>query len=712
MAAVVKRVAQASRTGRAIMRSLGVRWLMRRVAYSAAVKAGVFQRRIPATTWDEQPLEGLLEDRSLAHAAELVAHRRRLAERFFFTPARMAEYRLRFAAWDGPVPAVLTAADRLVEGICPYFSGVEATVGMPPAWHRDPFTGRELPPSVHWSAIDDFAGGDIKVLWEPSRFGWVYTLVRAYWRSGDERYAAAFWRLVESWREANPPQQGVNWKCGQETTFRVMALCFGLHGFLDSAETTPERVARLVQVIAVSARRIAVNLGYALNQQNNHGVSEGVGLWTVGVLFPEIRGARRWRTRGRAILEQVGRELIYEDGGFSQHSLNYQRLMLHDYIWSFRLAEIAGEPFSKDLRDRVYRSADLLWAVMNDETGGVPTSGANDGSLILPLNDAGYDDYRAVVQAGVFATRGERRFNQGTWDEDLLWLFGSSALEAPVQNVPRRSITAPISGYHVLRDGPSRVFIHLPERFRHRPSHADLLHVDLTWRGIDVAIDAGTLSYNSPGEPDAAFDRTRYHNTVTIDDHDQMERASRFLWAPWPLSRVRSTAADLAFWEGEHAGYARLSAKATHRRAVVNVGEDVWVVGDLISSAAPVRSRLHWLLADFPLQTMDPREVRLDTPAGTMTIALWTDDSAATIDVVRAGDDLRGWRSRRYGLREPAHSIALTSMSSPRGRFLTVFAPDSVRVLQRDDGVDISRDGRLTPVRFQFADAQPMLRID
>jgi len=54
------------------------------------------------------------------------------------------------------------------------------------------------------------------VIWEPSRFGFAYALVRAYWRSGDERYAELFWQLVEDWRANNTPQLGPNWKCGQE----------------------------------------------------------------------------------------------------------------------------------------------------------------------------------------------------------------------------------------------------------------------------------------------------------------------------------------------------------------------------------------------------------------------------------------------------------------------------------------------------------------
>ena len=35
---------------------------------------------------------------------------------------------------------------------------------------------------------------DPKFIWEPARFGWVFTLGRAYYLTGHESYPEAFWR--------------------------------------------------------------------------------------------------------------------------------------------------------------------------------------------------------------------------------------------------------------------------------------------------------------------------------------------------------------------------------------------------------------------------------------------------------------------------------------------------------------------------------------
>ncbi len=184
-------------------------------------------------------------------------------------------------------------------------------------------------------------------------------------------------------------------------------------------------------MIAVSGERIEGNIGYALSQRNNHGIIEAVGLWTIGLLFPELRKAEQWREKGRRYLEEQGKSLIYEDGSFSQHSVNYHRLMLHGYLWSLRLGDLNGHAFSDDLKGRVKRAGEWLNHIRDDVTGQVPNYGQNDGALILPLNNCDYLDFRPVVQAANYYFAGERLFEAGSWDEDLLWLFGPDALSRP-----------------------------------------------------------------------------------------------------------------------------------------------------------------------------------------------------------------------------------------------------------------------------------------
>ena len=127
-------------------------------------------------------------------------------------------------------------------------------------------------------------------------------------------------------------------------------------------------------------------------------------------LFPELRSSERWRATGRQVLEDLGRELIYDDGAFSQHSANYHRLMLHDYLWVLRLGEVLGQPFSSELRERVGKSGEFLYQIQDDASGRVPCYGQNDGALVLPLNNCDYQDFRPVIQSTSYLATGTRRY--------------------------------------------------------------------------------------------------------------------------------------------------------------------------------------------------------------------------------------------------------------------------------------------------------------
>lgn len=666
-----------------LTRALGPTWLLQRAGYALQLRSGWIQKKLPATAWTAQPLANALSDAALAEPAAYLDYRRAKAPRFFFAPGDREKYATQLKQWDGernPVAEI----EQFMRGQFTYFNRTVGEVGFPPAWNANPFTGKSTPSDRHWSRIGDFGHGDIKIVWEPNRFGFAYTLVRAYWRTGDEGYAEQFWQLIEDWQTHNPPQQGVNWKCGQEASLRVMAWCFGLYGFLNSAATTAARVAMLAQMIALSGQRIAANLNYALSQRNNHGISEGLGLWTIGVLFPELSQAAKWRETGRRVLEAEGRDLVYDDGSFAQHSVVYHRLMLHDYLWALRLGDVLEQPFSAELKSRIGKAGEFLYQIQDETSGQVPLYGQTDGALILPLNNCGYPDFRPVIQAIHYLSNGTRCYESGAWDEDLLWLFGADALISPIKATPREDLAAKVGGYYILRSPQGFAFTRCVSSFRHRPGQADVLHVDIWWRGQNVACDSGTYSYNAPDPWNNSFGQTSYHNTITVDGKNQMEQAGKFLWLPWLQGRVRfsarSEAGALDYWEGEHNGYERLAAPTSHRRAVVRLGDEHWLIMDAVRSAESHDFRLHWLLPDGPHQWNESGQIALTTPAGDYHVQAATMTGEASYSLVRADENSpRGWRSPFYGYREAALSLDVTQKSS-ECKFWTILGPQSCQV--------------------------------
>lgn len=697
---------------RLVQRYLGTRWLVFRTGYAVRLRLGCLRRQTPRSQWHERPLASSLSSSALVTPKAYWDYRRHHASRFFFTSSDRPRYQPLLIRWDCSERTPLTITDEIVASRFRYFSHTLVETGFPPEWHINPFTGEHALSDRHWSDIPDFGHGDIKIIWEASRFGFTYALVRAYWRTGDERHAETFWRLVESWREANPPNCGPNWKCGQEISFRVMAWCFGLYGFLESPTTTPERVANLAQMIAVSGERIAANFAYALSQKNNHGISEALGLWTIGLLFPEFKRAPHWAKMGRAALESQAAELIYDDGAFSQHSVNYQRLMLHDYLWAIRLGDLNGQSFSAELRRRVGQSAALLYQLQDESSGSVPYYGQNDGALILPLNNCDYHDFRPVIQAVHYLTTGRRCYAEGPWDEDLLWLFGPDALRSPVDRPERTDLQAKSGGYYTLRGLESFVFTRCAA-YRHRPGQADMLHLDLWWRGQNIALDAGTYSYNAPPPWDNALARTLYHNTVSVDGLDQMGRVGRFLWLPWLHGQVRciqrSTGGRLAYWEGSHDGYRRLSQPVDHWRGILRLPEDTWLVLDRLYSRGVHIYHLHWLLPDlaYSWQT-DPPQLVLETAEGPYHVRLAALAQASVATLVRADEhSVRGWRAPYYGYREPALSLDVT-VEGAFITFWTLFSPRPCQVTETDGTLILENNRWQAQIRLR-TDEQPGL---
>src|SRR5690606_1939062 len=118
------------------------------------------------------------------------------------------------------------------------------------------------------------------------------------------------------------------------------------------------------------------------------------------------------------------RRLVDSDGAFSQHSTNYQRVMLDACLWAIRLGERNNELLSPRCVEAVHRAARFLWQLQDEATGRLPRYGQNDGALLLPLTNCPPEDYRPALQTAA-AHAGQRWYPSGPWNEATLWLCGA-----------------------------------------------------------------------------------------------------------------------------------------------------------------------------------------------------------------------------------------------------------------------------------------------
>ena len=286
-------------------------------------------------------------------------------------------------------------------------------------------------PLQHWTAYEKdaslttslFSGvPDVKFIWEPARFGWAFTLGRAWHLSRDERYAAAFWTYTERFLESNPPNQGPHWVSAQEVALRLMAFTWCLQVFAASTHSTSARHSRLVRALAEHAARIPVSLVYARSQNNNHLLSEAAALLTAGLALPDHPRAAHWRKLGWKWFNRGLQKQIDAYGEYAQHSSNYQRLMLQLALWVKPMAYQHGYHFPRRSSEALAIATHWLLSLLDPSSGGVPNLGANDGAYILPLTNCAFEDYRPLLQAAVRSFM-EYQLPGGVWDEMALW-FG------------------------------------------------------------------------------------------------------------------------------------------------------------------------------------------------------------------------------------------------------------------------------------------------
>lgn len=402
---------------------------------------------------------------------------------------------------------------------------------VPPDWHRNPMTGARVQfPERAWWKIPDFdaAVGDIKTIWEASRFDWVLAFAqRACSGEGSELHRLNDW--LADWCVKNPPYCGPNWKCGQEASIRVMHLAMAALILGQTKQTT----AGMIDLIRLHLQRITPTISYSMAQDNNHGTSEAAALF-IGGSWLVAQGAAegaRWQAIGCKWLENRVARLIDPDGSFSQYSINYHRMMLDTLSMVEVWCQHLGLPeFSALFQSRASAAARWMFTMVDSISGDAPNLGANDGAHLLHLTESDYRDFRPSVQLALALFTREQAYSEdGLWNEQLNWL--AVALPQKVAKLPENQLFDG-GGYAVLRRTDTMALLRYP-RFRFRPSHADALHVDLWVGGENVVRDAGSYSYNTDPEWLAYFPGTASHNTAQFDDRDQMPRLSRFLFGDW-----------------------------------------------------------------------------------------------------------------------------------------------------------------------------------
>ena len=556
-------------------------------------------------------------------------------------------------------------AEEILKGRFSFFSNKSVEMNFPPNWSKTEDIFRKTK-DIHWSLLSDFQYGDIKKIWEINRFSFVYSLCRSYYITNDDRYALCFWNLVEDWELNNKVDHGINWKCGQEISIRIIAWSYALFCFWNNKHTTKIRINIIQNLFCSHGYRIASNLKYSEQQYNNHSLSEAIGLWTISVLWPGLKESPKWKKIGNNMLLKQINELVYDDGSFSQHSVNYHRFYMHLVIWYISLSLANNEKVNQTLKQSLEKSSIWLKTLIVGSEGEVPNYGANDGTLLFHLTNCKYTDFRPVIQTSEIILNKKKYFNDGPWDEEAYWLSNINLNSLKNIRTCNDNANYVNQSYKRLSSNNSFLFVNSPAYYLHRMNQADMLHIDYWYKGTNLLIDPGTYSYNQPDPWNNSLYKSSVHNTITINEEDHSERVSRFLLLPWSKSLFN---VDVNKDNNKNTYIFKSNSvsqkyKITHIRKIINISKDQWQISDRLVTDQNLKWEINWLIKDLNYKI----EVKNNKILG-LTFSLKNElfmmDFSPAINkeqliINRASNNsIYGWSSNYYLTKKPAISLKI-----------------------------------------------------
>ena len=566
---------------------MGWDYVQFRVFYVLRSKLGVLKKQFPTTTsvkkfitlddWKKQPANFFFDSK----------------EQLIFAKKPSADLKKRY--------------EDFLEGKLWYFNSIQYNIGRDYDWVTNPDNQYKYDISKHWSEVADLSSeaGDIKYVWEKSRFSYLYDIIRYDYHFGTDCSELVFWE-IENWIVANPINQGPNFKCSQEISLRTLNWLFAIYYYKNSIALTEERFQKLLHVIYWQIKHDYANINFSRKTvRNNHAVTECLMLYLGGLLLPFLPEAKLWKSKGKQWFEEEIAYQVYRDGTFLQFSHNYQRVLVQLLTWAFYLSDANGDRFSSVVYERAQKTLEYLYQCQEQANGYLPNYGANDGALFFKLNDAVYRDYRPQLNALYYYFKHENLYKDSISHEDIHWYIANIKNRHTTTDfiLQKREISQYTEGgIYLIRDTDSLTFLKCTQ-YKDRPSHSDNLHIDIWYKGENILLDSGTYKYNTEPQLVRYFSGTAGHNTVMLGDNDQMLKGPRFIWLNWNKSKEVKIEDKGAYWifEGQVHEFKHLGNNTNHTRQVSKYkGQAIWEITDNVEHATNLPMIQIWNVAyDF-----------------------------------------------------------------------------------------------------------------
>lgn len=278
-----------------------------------------------------------------------------------------------------------------------------------------------------------------------------------------------------------------------------------------------------------------------------------------------------------------------------------------------------------------------------------------------------------------------------TGREDFLYLAtGRKEGKEPAQ----RNYAYKEAGIYVMRTGwnenDSYFHIHgvqLERGERSTHSHNDTGHLELHIKGEDILTDSGRFIYNSSCWKDLRhyFLSAKAHNTLYVDDHEMGTVPG--------VSRVRGVRMychgfeeneDYQMIDISHNGYVYRDDSIYHRRRVLHLAGDVYVIDDQVTGLGLDEHdiRLYFNFAFGHLEQQEDGVFGYVSQKGRRYQLVSKATKEVDYEVLEGSDDpIGGWLSYGYAWKKPTPQLAVKTNGPVPVRFLTIIKPEDTKVI-------------------------------
>lgn len=433
---------------------------------------------------------------------------------------------------------IITLADQTLKHKFDYLGSGLVTLD-PIDWHLDFKSGFKWPKGKFYKkyiTIDLTNNADVKVPWELSRCHHLLWLGEAYLITKDDKYAREIVDQIENWISENPLMYSINWTCAMDVAIRAVNWLYAVNMIISSDCIDDSFTKKMAQSLFEHGFYIYNNLEKTFPYSANHYASNITGLLFVGQFLHDTKqGKKWWRFALSEYLMEV-RDQVLPSGAHFEHSTSYHRLMTELFVYPYIMMLRLGQKIPLDIHFRIKKMFEFI-VYYTKPNGMSPIIGDNDDGRLLPFIRCDFRDHQYLLGiASLLFTDNIYNKYISKGDVDSFFLVNQVSKKDLLKSSDSiKKISSKLyadAGFAIMRsedlylffnNSPISKFPELNKIVHGTHTHADALSFELSIGNDDFIIDPGSYLYTASLDKRNEFRSSRKHNTITIDNNDQLE---------------------------------------------------------------------------------------------------------------------------------------------------------------------------------------------